>query len=345
MPRRADRGGSDRVTGVVWPRLLKNVSSVDANLPYNWNWQRKGPQAADFLSRHPIQLMDIGARGDPPPELASLRPHVCRVGFEPDPDECRRLNQTADGTYFPAIVGGTNGKQELRVYREPSYSSVLSLSRRFQRLWSGDVPLDQAHEVDAVTVDEFLSAHPAMAPDLLKLDTQGSELAILEGAQRRLASIGLVEVEVEFFPIYDDQPLAGDVMRFMSEQGFELLYLNRVFLSRSQVYRGPSRGQVVFGDALFGKREDRLEAFTEEQLVKYAILLCHYGHLDIAWQLFQQFPELDRRVPELRSVFRRRPRAPLQAALMQVDKLLALALHLRRHNQRTVDSDRSWPIR
>src|SRR4051794_35817956 len=267
--------------------------------------------------------MDIGARGDAPAELASLRRHVRRVGFEPDPEECRRLNETCAGTYFPTLVSGSNERQVLQLYREPGYSSVLTLGERFQRLWTGEAPIEKTHELNAITIDTFLSEHLDLAPDVLKLDTQGSELSILEGAQQSLQNIGLVEVEVEFFPVYDDQPLAGDVMGFMARHDFELLYLNRVFLSRSQVYQGPSRGQLVFGDALFGKREDRLETFTDAQRAKYAVLLCQYGHLDIAWQILQEWPALDELAPELRSLFRRRPRAPLQAASMQVDKLLA----------------------
>ncbi|MCA1672105.1 MAG: FkbM family methyltransferase [Actinobacteria bacterium] len=199
--------------------------------------------------------------------------------------------------------------------------------------------------MEAVTLDGFLAEHPELAPDVLKLDTQGSELAILQGAEETLASVGLVEVEVEFSPIYDRQPLFGDVAAFMTDQGFELLYLNRTLVSRRQVYQGPSRGQLLFGDALFGKREDSLETLTAEQRAKYVILLCQYGHLDLAWQLLQQFPDLNGVIPGVAAVFRSHARPAVRAALMQLDKLLAIALHLRGYNQRGTDSDRSWPVR
>jgi hypothetical protein len=184
-----------------------------------------------------------------------------------------------------------------------------------------------------------------LSPDFLKLDTQGSELAILRGAKDALRRIGLVEVEVEFVEFYENQPLFGDVVQFMTNEGFELLYLNRVFGARRQMYQGPSRGQLLFADALFGKREDTLGEFSLKQLAKYSVLLCQYGHVDIAWQLTQESPKILEIVPELNSVFRRKANRFSRAASMQFDKLLTAGLHMRRYNQRATDSDRSWPIR
>jgi FkbM family methyltransferase len=327
-----------------YARLFTTVSAHDAHLPYNWNWQRRWDAAIGFLSQNPIVLMDIGARGGPPPELDSLQPYVRRVGFEPDPDEYRRLKESGRGIFFPYVVASSDGKEVLRLYRDRGCSSVLSLSRRYQRLWTGELAVDGTVELDAITVDSFLAGRGDLAPDFLKLDTEGSELSILHGAERALSTIGLVEVEVGFLPIYEGQPLISDVAQFMADHGFELLYLNRNFLSRRQVYDGPSRGQLEFADALFGKREDKLEHFSVEQRAKYAILLCQYGHLDIAWQLFDAEPELERLVPSLRSVFRRHANPISRATMMQIDKLLAVLLHMRRHNQRGADSDRSWPI-
>jgi hypothetical protein len=199
--------------------------------------------------------------------------------------------------------------------------------------------------LETITVDEFLTEHPALSPDMMKLDTQGSELDILCGAEKSLASVGLVEVEVEFMRMYSEQPLFGDVAAFMADHGFELLYLNRTLVSRRALYQGPSRGQLLFGEALFGKREDAVGSLPVEQRAKYAILLCQYGHLDIASQLFEQDADLHNRIPGLKSVFRGHHHPAVRTMLMQFDKVLAMALHGRRYNQRGTDSDRCWPIR
>ncbi len=337
-------GRNDRY--VFLRRLLSTVSAVDGGLPYNWNWQCRWSPLHHFLVQHPIVLMDVGARGDAPPELQSIRSYVRRVGFEPDAHECRRLNQVEDGEYFPKLVSGTSGRQTLNLYRNAGYSSTLRLSERYQRLWVGEVPIDGRLELDAVTIDSVVSENRRFAPDIIKVDTQGSELSILEGAEDTLKAVGLVEVEVEFLPMYEGQPLFGDVASFMGDHGFELLYLNRAFVTRRQLYSGPSRGQLLFGDALFGKREDCMGELSAEQRAKFTILLCQYGHLDIAWQLLEQCsPEIDELVPELRQVFEAGNGRVRRALLMQVDKILIAALHLRRHNQRGTDSDRCWPVR
>lgn len=326
-------------------RMLRHLSSVDCELPYNWNWQRRWSEADVFLGDHAITLLDIGARGDAPPELESIRHHVRRVGFEADATECRRLNETGAGTFFPELLGGSAGEQTLHIYRDPGYSSTFSLAARYQRLWSGDVPVDREITLSTVTLDDFMARHSDLAPDIIKVDTQGSELSILRGAEDTLSRVGLVEVEVEFSEIYEGQPLFGDVASYLHDQGFELLYLNRALISRSRVYKGPSRGQLLFADALFAKRDDRLQDFTEVQLAKFVVLLCQYGHRDIAASLLRERPTLQQLLPGLQAVLDHTPSRVRRLVLMQVDKLLALALHLRGYNQRATDSDRAWPIR
>lgn len=335
-----------KVEALMWERLLKSISSVDSRLPYNWNWQRDWTVLDSFLQKNPIVLMDVGARGAAPPELESLRGYLHRIGFEPDPGECARLNRSDEGIFFPNLVAASTGRETLNLYERPGYSSVLGLSERYQRFWTGQIRIDRAIECQAVRIDEILDERPDLSPDILKVDTQGAELAVLKGAEKSIDNIGLVELEVEFMRIYEQQPLFGDIAQMLDGAGFELLYLNRVFASRRNIYSGPSRGQVIYGDALFGKREDNLGTFNVVQRAKYVILLCQYGHMDLAWQVFNDSPEVQRLLPELGSVFKNRPPNPFKRfALMQLDKLLTCVLHARRYNQRGTDNDRAWPIR
>jgi FkbM family methyltransferase len=78
-----------------------------------------------------------------------------------------------------------------------------------------------------------------------RLDVQGAELRVLNGAGTLLDSIRVIWMEVEAKPLYKDQPLKADVERFMASRGFEKrldtvgsvsgdqLYVNTRFYPRS----------------------------------------------------------------------------------------------------------------
>jgi hypothetical protein len=62
----------------------------------------------------------------------------------------------------------------------------------------------------------------------IKLDTQGSELDILRGAEKALRGCIFVIVEAEFNPLYEGQPLFCDVDRFLRDRGFSLWRLGNL---------------------------------------------------------------------------------------------------------------------
>jgi hypothetical protein len=67
--------------------------------------------------------------------------------------------------------------------------------------------------------------------------------------------------------------------------------------------------------------------------------------MDVGWQVLQASPKALELAPWLVRVFRGPPNRAVAAVLMQLDKLLAFGLHMRRYNQRGMDTDRAWPIR
>ena len=90
--------------------------------------------------------------------------------------------------------------------------------------------------------------------DFMKIDTQGFELDILQGARVTLCGqVVAVEVEVEFARRYESQPVFRDVDSFLSECGFTLFKLRREEWVRRNYEDQPqlSAGQLIFGDALY----------------------------------------------------------------------------------------------
>ena len=81
-------------------------------------------------------------------------------------------------------------------------------------------------EIESDTLDNLVKEDI----DILKLDTQGNEYEILQGAKKSLGKTLIVETETMFYQIYSGQKLAPDIMSLMSANGFDILYLNRVLV-------------------------------------------------------------------------------------------------------------------
>ncbi|MDX2426946.1 MAG: FkbM family methyltransferase [Cycloclasticus sp.] len=79
--------------------------------------------------------------------------------------------------------------------------------------------------------------------DLLKLGLQGYELVALKGCGKLLESIKIIAIEIEFIPLYDGQPLFGDIDVYLRAQGFRMLNLY-------ELYTHPD-GQLTAGDAVY----------------------------------------------------------------------------------------------
>ncbi|MGZ3033425.1 FkbM family methyltransferase, partial [Pseudomonas aeruginosa] len=58
------------------------------------------------------------------------------------------------------------------------------------------------------------------AMDYLKIDVQGSELAVFQNGRRRLAEVVVIQTEVSFLPLYKKQPVFGEIDLELRSQGF-----------------------------------------------------------------------------------------------------------------------------
>lgn len=118
-------------------------------------------------------------------------------------------------------------------------SSFLTPSAITARYHGQKVAINNEFTVEQVRLDDMVDDEI----DILKLDLQGYELEALKGAERSLPSTKLVLIEVEFVPLYENQPLFGDLDVFLRERGFFLLNLY-------ELWTHPD-GQLTSGDAIY----------------------------------------------------------------------------------------------
>ena len=175
----------------------------------------------------PLTVVDVGCRWGADAWWSEL-PGTRVIGFDPDEDECRRLTGLAVGDpparFVPVALGGRAGPARLHLTEQPACSSLYPPDVSLVETRPALVVITPAGEteVELQTLDGWTAAEGVDRVDYLKADTQGSELDILRGAERTLESVRVVQVEVEFNPIYRGQPLFADVDRYLRGHGFVL---------------------------------------------------------------------------------------------------------------------------
>ena len=119
----------------------------------------------------------------------------------------------------------------------------------------------------------------------IKIDTQGSELDILKGAQKTLENAIALEIEIEFDKFYEDQPLFDEIFKFMHNKGFELIdftHFSRIRADSDSL----NRGKLVSADAVFFKKPEFL--IGENMTNAYILLSFIYDKYDLAISLLEK---------------------------------------------------------
>jgi FkbM family methyltransferase len=247
---------------------------------------------ADLLRPERLTVVvDVGANpiDSAPPYRPLLEKRLCRVfGFEPQPEALARLNAAKSDleTYLPDIVGdGEPGR--LRVCRASGMTSLLMPDPRMLRQFAGFPAWGQVvREID-VTTRRLDDIGDIDALDFLKMDVQGSELALLRHGRARLAGAVAVQSEVSFLPLYRDQPVFGDIDLELRAQGF----VPHAFVTLNKRLIAPLAGatpydainQLLEADVLYVRDFTRPETMTTEQFKHLALIAHHcYGSFDLA---------------------------------------------------------------
>lgn len=81
----------------------------------------------------------------------------------------------------------------------------------------------------------------------LKLDTQGSEKAILDGAHRSLPRLHSIQIELSLWPLYEGEALFPEMLARLDRQGFDLVWIEPAF-------KDPTTGRILQLEGLFRSR-------------------------------------------------------------------------------------------
>lgn len=178
-----------------------------------------------------INLIDLGASGKIPPYWAPLARLTNVTGFDPNREECERLNLRKTGfgsqRFLPYAIAGTRGTFTLHKTRNMYCWSLLKPNlpwlRRFT--FSDLFEVDSTAPVEGVPLGEVAELK-GVDVDAIKLDVQGLELPILESSRDLVRRCIWVETESGFTENYHGESTFEQVAAFMRSMGFGLFDLN-----------------------------------------------------------------------------------------------------------------------
>jgi FkbM family methyltransferase len=152
------------------------------------------------------------------------------VSFEPLPEAHAELTRraAADPAWQVAprmAIGERDGEVEIEVSAESDMSSILPQSALLRRI-SPTSAVIRRERVPVARLDEIAPAWlPRDDEVVLKIDVQGYEPQVLEGAGALLRTLRGIQLEMSMVPCYEGERGFRETIDYLEAAGFELYLL------------------------------------------------------------------------------------------------------------------------
>lgn len=208
-------------------------------------------QLMTMLKTHRVNLIyDVGANiGQFGWQLRNLGYSGRIVSFEPLAEAHKQLMLTRKNDPLwevaPQVaIGNEDGEIEIHVAGNSVSSSVLSMLDAHASAAPESVYVDsekvRLQRLDSIARD-YLHAEDVL---FIKIDTQGYEDRVLQGASNLLARAVGLQLELSLVPLYEGQCLYDEMIAQLKTLGFELWGITPVLVE-------PMKGRLLQVDATF----------------------------------------------------------------------------------------------
>ncbi|MBC8002841.1 MAG: FkbM family methyltransferase [Opitutaceae bacterium] len=208
-----------------------------------------GPLVKRFRGATKVCLVDIGASSG---DFTENFGRFCNVRqallIEPIPKRCDQLKARFARSGFRIVCGAVGDKDaelQMEVLKWDYSSSILPVLRSDPNVAS-EIDLDVAETISTRvrTLDQIWTDTGMIGPvDLLKIDVQGAEHLVLDGARETLKQVRAIWIEVSFRPLYEGSLTFEGINQRCRSAGF-------ILTSLTEGFRG-ANGELLQGDALF----------------------------------------------------------------------------------------------
>ena len=193
------------------------------------------------LKFEPRTILDVGAQiGDFYRESKEAWPDSQIMMIEAT-QECEPYLKETGGNYLIAVL--SDSKKTIPFYKTKlaETNTGNSVYKELTSAYSDENLI--VEERNTYTLDELYDGYTATF-DLIKLDTQGSEIDIMNGGSRLIKNTSVIIVEVSHVEYNEKAPLVDEVREYMESVGF--IYNMEIGQTYSNEFNGLIQRDLVF---------------------------------------------------------------------------------------------------
>ena len=176
------------------------------------------------------------------------------ISFEPLTSAREKLNLQAskDANWIVherTAIGDYNGITDINISKNSVSSSILPMLKSHSDAEKNSMYI-KTEKTPIITLDSVADSYLDKYSNLfIKIDTQGYESKVLDGAFKTLKRAKGVLCELSLIPLYEGQDILIDIILRLEKEGFVLWSLNRGFTNISD-------GRTLQVDGVFLKKDN-----------------------------------------------------------------------------------------
>jgi FkbM family methyltransferase len=183
-----------------------------------------------FVGKEKLVVFDVGAHhGQTALDYNKLFNNCTIYSFEPFRESFDILNENVKSypniKIFNNALGNVIGDLDFHVNKSSATNSILPTHQESSKTWGKNL-LDtiETIKIKSTTIDDFIGKSGINQIDVLKIDTQGTEYNVIEGAIKAIkqGKIKLIYLEIITLPTYQNQKHLDEMLSFLRLNGYNL---------------------------------------------------------------------------------------------------------------------------